>query len=103
MQAFNSILSIDSTRIYVKTDVNLYCVENKYLLNRTIGGISSVYTYTEDKLTVLTAIACNSKRRDFSPFIDEQELYEKCNSYDTIMYKSKKWLRTSHNEVFLLY
>lgn len=103
-QAFNSILSIDSfgaldtTRIFVKCDVDTYYLENKYvekfdskyLLNRTIGGIGSVYTYTDDKLTALTAIAGNSKRRDFSKFIDEKEFYEKCNSYDTMMYESKK-------------
>ena len=79
-QAFNSILSIDSfgaldtTRIFVKCDVDTYYSENKYveefdskyLLNRTIGGIGSVYTYTGDKLTALTAISGNSKRRDFS-------------------------------------
>ena len=103
-QAFNSILSIasfgalDTTRIFVKCDVDTYYLENKYveefeskyLLNRTIGGIGSVYTYSDDKLTALTAIAGNSKRRDFSKFIDEKEFYEKCNSYDTMMYESKK-------------
>lgn len=103
-QAFNSILSIDSfgaldtTRIFVKTDVNLYYCENKYvnefdskyLLNRTIGGIGSIYTYSDDKLRALTAVAGNSKRRNFSKFINEKELYEKCNSYDTMMYESKK-------------
>lgn len=103
-QAFNSILSIDSfgaldtTRIFVKTDVNLYSVENKYveefekdyLLNRTIGGIGSAYTYTTNEREAIVTIAANSKRRDFSSFIDEKELYEQCNSYDTTMYEQKK-------------
>ena len=103
-QAFNSVLSIDSfgaldtTRIFVKTDVPLYLVEykyveefdNKYILNRTIGGIGSPFTYSDDSKTALVTIAANSKRRDFSQFIDEKELYEKCNSYDTMMYESKK-------------
>lgn len=103
-QAFNSILSIDSfgaldiTRIFVKTGVNLYAFENKfvdefkkdYMLNRTIGGIGSAYTYTTNEREALVTIAANSKRRDFSPFIDEKELYEQCNSYDTSMYEQKK-------------
>jgi len=103
-QAFNSVLSIDSfgaldtTRIFVKTDVPLHLVEykyveefdNKYILNRTIGGIGSPFTYSDDSKTALVTIAANSKRRDFSQFIDEKELYEKCNSYDTMMYESKK-------------
>ena len=103
-QAFNSVLSIDSfgaldtTRIFVKTDDDLYYCENKYvdefeemyLLNRTIGGIGSPYTYTIDKLTALVAVAGNSKRRDFSKFIDEKELHEKCDGYDIMMYESKK-------------
>ncbi|MBE5806428.1 MAG: GIY-YIG nuclease family protein [Clostridiales bacterium] len=103
-QAFNSVLSIDSfgaldtTRIFVKTDGNLYAIENKFvddfdkrfLLNRTMGGIGSSYTYTDDEKTALVAIAGNAKRRDFSPFIDEKELYEQCNSYDTDMYEYKK-------------
>lgn len=110
-QAFNSVLSIDSfgaldtTRIFVKTDVNLYYSENKYvetfdnkyLLNRTIGGIGSAYTYTDDKLTALTAVAGNPKKRDFGNFIDERELYEKCNSYDIMMYESKKLKKLSKN------
>ena len=103
-QAFNSVLSIDSfgaldtTRIFVKTDGDLYAIENKFveefdkrfLLNRTMGGIGSAYTYTDDEKTALVAIAGNAKRRDFSPFIDEKELYEQCNSYDTDMYEYKK-------------
>lgn len=103
-QAFNSVLSIDSfgpldtTRIFVKTEGDLYTIENKivdefdkkYLLNRTMGGIGDVATYTTDAKSALVAIAGNAKRRDFSPFIDEKELYEKCNSYDTDMYESKK-------------
>lgn len=103
-QAFNSVLSIDSfgaldtTRIFVKTSGNLYAIENKivdefdkrFLLNRTIGGIGSTYTYTDDEKTALVAIAGNAKRRDFSPFINEKELYEQCNSYDTDMYEYKK-------------
>lgn len=103
-QAFNSVLSIDSfgaldtTRIFVKTDGNLYAIENKivdefdkrYLLNRTMGGVGSVFTYTDDAKSALVAIAGNAKRRNFSPFIDERELYEQCNSYDTDMYEYKK-------------
>jgi len=103
-QAFNSVLSIDSfgaldtTRIFVKTDGNLYAVENKivdifdkrYLLNRTMGGVGSSVTYTDDEKSALVAIAANAKRRDFTPFIDEKELYEQCNSYDTTMYEQKK-------------
>lgn len=103
-QAFNSVLSIDSfgaldtTRIFVKTDGNLYAIENKvvdgfdkrYLLNRTMGGVGSAFTYTDDAKSALVAIAGNAKRRDFSPFIDEKELYEQCNSYDTDMYEYKK-------------
>ena len=103
-QAFNSILSIDSfgaldtTRIFIKTSNNLHSLENKYvdsfddryLLNRTMGGIGSTHTYTDDKVTALVAVAANSKRRDFSKFIDVDELYEKCNSYDTMMYESHK-------------
>jgi len=103
-QAFNSVLSIDSfgaldtTRIFVKTDGNLFAIENqivddfdkRFLLNRTMGGIGSAYTYTDDEKTALVAIAGNAKRRDFSPFIDEKELYEQCNSYDTDMYEYKK-------------
>ena len=103
-QAFNSILSIDSfgaldtTRIFVKTEGNLYAIENKvvdevdkrFLLNRTMGGIGSSYTYTDDEKSALVAIAGNAKRRDFSPFINEKELYEQCNSYDTDMYEYKK-------------
>lgn len=103
-QAFNSVLSIDSfgaldtTRIFVKTNGNLYAVENKvvdefdkrFLINRTMGGIGSSFTYTDDAKSALVAIAGNAKRRDFSPFIDEKELYEQCNSYDTDMYEYKK-------------
>ena len=103
-QAFNSVLSIDSfgaldtTRIFVKTDGNLYAIENKFvddfdkrfLLNRTMGGIGSSYTYTDDEKTALVAIAGNAKRRNFSQFLDEKELYEQCNSYDTDMYEYKK-------------
>jgi len=103
-QAFNSVLSIDSfgaldiTRIFVKTDVPLHLGEykyveefnNKYILNRTIGGIGSPFTYSDDSKTALVTIAANSKRRDFSQFIDEKELYEKCNSYDIMMYEYKK-------------
>lgn len=103
-QAFNSVLSIDSfgaldtTRIFVKTNGNLYAIENKvvdefdkrFLINRTMGGIGSSFTYTDDAKSALVAIAGNAKRRDFSPFIDEKELYEQCNSYDTDMYEYKK-------------
>jgi len=103
-QAFNSVLSIDSfgaldtTRIFVKLDGPLYEIEYKmvdefdkrYLLNRTMGGIGSTYTYTDNEKNVLVAIVANSNRRDFSPFIDEEELYEQCNSYDTYMYEDKK-------------
>lgn len=103
-QAFNSVLSIDSfgaldtTRIYVKTNVETYSAENKYvelfdnkyLLNRTMGGIGSIDTYTNDSLSARLAVVGNAKRRDFSPFIDEKELYEKCNGYDIMMYESKK-------------
>ena len=103
-QAFNSVLSIDSfgaldtTRIFVKLDEPLYKIEYKmvdefdkrYLLNRTMGGIGSTYTYTDDEKSASVAIVANSNRRDFSPFIDEEELYEQCNSYDTYMYEDKK-------------
>ena len=103
-RAFNSVLSIDSfgaldtTRIFVKTDGNLYEIENKlvdnfdekYLLNRTIGGIGSPYTYTTNKAEALITIAANPKRRDFSPFIDEKELYLMCNSLDTESYEQQK-------------
>ena len=103
-QAFNSVLSIDSfgaldtTRIFVKLDGPLYKIEYKmvdefdkrYLLNRTMGGIGSTYTYTDNEKNALVAIVANSNRRDFSPFIDEEELYEQCNSYDTYMYEDKK-------------
>lgn len=103
-QAFNSVLSIDSfgaldtTRIYVKTDGNLFVTENKivdefdkrFMLNITMGGIGSSYTYTDDEKTALVAIAGNAKRRNFSSFIDDKELYEQCNSYDTDMYEYKK-------------
>ena len=103
-QAFNSVLSIDSfgaldtTRIFVKTNGNLYAIENKivdefdkrFLLNRTMGGIGSTCTYTDDEKSAFVAIVGNAKRRDFSPFIDEKELYEQCNIYDTDMYEYKK-------------
>lgn len=103
-QAFNSVLSVDSfgpldtTRIFVKTEGNLYALENqivdefdkRYLLNRTMGGVGSELTYTDDAKRALVAIAGNAKKRDFSPFIDEKELYEECNSYDTDMYEYKK-------------
>jgi len=103
-QAFNSVLSVDSfgpldtTRIFVKTKGNLYALENqivdefdkRYLLNRTMGGVGSELTHTDDAKRALVAIAGNAKRRDFSPFIDEKELYEECNSYDTDMYEYKK-------------
>ena len=103
-QAFNSILSIDSfgaldtTRIFVKLDGPLYEIEYKmieefdkrYLLNRTMGGIGSTYTYTNDKYSALAAVMGNSKRRDYTPFIDEKEFYEQCNSYDTSMYEYRK-------------
>lgn len=103
-RAFNSVLSIDSfgaldtTRIFIKTKGNLYAVENKivdefddkYLLNRTIGGIGSSYTYTTNEAEALVAITANSKRRDFSPFIDEKELYLNCNSLDTESYEQQK-------------
>lgn len=103
-QAFNSILSIDSfgaldtTRIFVKLDGPLYEIEYKmvdefdkrYLLNRTMGGIGSVYTYTDDKNSALAAVMGNPKRRDYTPFIDEKEFYEQCNSYDIDMYEYRK-------------
>lgn len=103
-QAFNSVLSIDSfgaldtTRIYIKTKGNLFAIENKvvdefdkrYLLNRTMGGIGSSYTYTNDKASAIVAVAANIKKRDFTPFIDEKEFYEMCNSYDTMMYEDRK-------------
>ena len=102
--AFNSRLSIDSfgaldtTRIFVKTNVKLYCSENrlvdefddKYLLNRTSGGIGSVDTYTGDRISASLAAQANRRNRDFSPFIDEKEFYEKCNSLDTSMYENFK-------------
>lgn len=103
-QAFNSILSIDSfgaldtTRIFVKLDSPLYEIEYKmvdefdkrYLLNRTMGGIGSTYTYTDDKNSALAAVMGNPKRRDYTPFIDEKEFYDQCNSYDIYMYEYRK-------------
>ena len=102
--AFNSRLSIDSfgaldtTRIFVKTNVDLHSSENrfvdefddKYLLNRTAGGIGSVDTYTGDRVAAVVAATANRKKRDFSQFIDEKEFYEKCNSLDTSMYENFK-------------
>lgn len=103
-QAFNSILSIDSfgaldtTRIFVKLDGPLYEIEYKlvdafdkrYLLNRTIGGIGSVYTYSDDKYSALAAVMGNSKRRDYTPFINEDEFYKQCSKYDIDMYEYRK-------------
>lgn len=103
-QAFNSIISIDSfgaldtTRIFVRTDGNLYKLENqlidkldkKYLLNRTIGGIGSICTYTNDKNSALLSALANMEKRDFTAFISEKELYEKCNDYDIMMYENSK-------------
>jgi len=103
-RAFNSVLSIDSfgaldtTRVFVKTEGNLYAIENrivdefdnKYLLNRTMGGVGSAYTYTTNEAEALVAIAANAKRRDFTPFIDEKELYANCNSLDTETYEQQK-------------
>ena len=103
-QAFNSVLSIDSfgaldtTRIFVKLDGPLYEIEYKmvdefdkrYLLNRTMGGIGSTYTYTDDEKSASVAIVANSNRRDFRPFINEDEFYNQCNSYDIVMYEDRK-------------
>jgi len=96
--SIDSFGALDTTRIFVKLDGPLYEIEYKmvdefdkrYLLNRTMGGIGSTYTYTDDEKNALVAIVANSNRRDFSPFIDEEELYEQCNSYDTYMYEDKK-------------
>ena len=103
-RAYDSILSIDSfgaldtTRVFFKEDNNPLDAEyqyeqrfdNKYLLNRTCGGIGSSYRYTDNSVSAKLAVMANRHSRDFSKFIDKNELYQKCNSYDIVMYEDKK-------------
>lgn len=102
-QVFNSVLSIDSfgaldtTRIFVKTINNPFAIENKYvsefdckyLLNRTSGSIGNIDTYTNDKSSALVAVSGNAIKRDFSKFINEDELFKCCYDYEIAMLKNE--------------
>ena len=101
-RAYNSIISVDSfwaldnTRIFVKNDLNLHINEyqminnfdSKYLLNRTDGGIGCVDTYTDDTNSAKIAVHAGIKTRNFTKYIDENELCNKCNSLDIDSYKN---------------
>lgn len=85
-----SIISIDSfgpldtTRIFYLETNNLYKQEakiiskfdNRYLLNRTIGGIGSSYSYTNDAISAKFAVVANKKTRNYLDFVDKNKLEE---------------------------
>lgn len=62
--------------------------DSKYLLNRTDGGIGCVDTYTDDTNSAKIAVHAGIKTRNFTKYIDENELCNKCNSLDIDSYKN---------------
>ena len=84
----SSVLSIDSfgaldtTRVfYIKTS-NTYRYEDKiikdlvshYSLNRTVGGIGSVETYTDEESYLIPTIVANRRKKNLGMFIDAEKL-----------------------------
>ena len=80
--SINSFGALDTTRIfYIKTykydEIEAKLVDSfnsKYRLNRVPGGYGSPETYTDDEKTTLLAISANGYKRDFSKFVDLNEL-----------------------------
>lgn len=105
---FDSIISIDSfgaldtTRIFAIKAEDLYVQEreivndfnNKFLLNRTAGGIGSEETKTSNPADLVSAIILGRKKRDYFDFMEEKDVLENCNDYEIAMYKKAKEKRS---------
>ena len=82
--SIDSFGALDTTRIYYIKTYNTYELEckivssfdDKYLINRTAGGIGSSYTYTNDSTSAKLAVAAHRKKRNFTEFIEIEKLKE---------------------------